>query len=111
MAKQPPKRQPAPAKMRPVSARESAAKQNLKEDKMNAARYAINSSSSEKEAIKKLDKGFSEIKPDSTIRKPSGASDARHKYVDVTQKREAGSLKPGGMKTTKKGDPVKKKRG
>jgi hypothetical protein len=63
-----PKRSPDMEPMKKKSMGEGIASANLRSDKMGVARSALFTSSSEKEFRDKVEKGFSSIKPDSTLR-------------------------------------------
>ena len=63
-----PKRSPDMEPMKKKSMGAGIASANLKSDKMDEARSALFTSSSEKEFLDKIEKGFSSIKPDSTLR-------------------------------------------
>jgi hypothetical protein len=109
-----PKRSPDMEPMKKKSMGAGIASANLKSDKMNAARSAIFTSSSEKEVLDKLEKGFSSIKPDSTLR--GGYSDRRlgiidPRNVDESTERERRIAKLEDADATKKFQATLDKKG
>lgn len=105
-------------KMTPKTTSEGIASANLRDDKMSVARSAIRTSSSEAEVMDKLKKGFSEIKPDSTIRgghsghtghiidkRPSSTAEVQREKLDKYYAEKASAEFKASL--NKKGSPPK----
>lgn len=107
--------------MTPKTDKQGIASANMKQDKMDIARSAIRTSTTEKEVMNKLKSGFASIKPDSTIRGGfggyfGGIKDKRDYSATGQQKERADKLdfdaasKRFEATLNKKGDPIKKKK-
>ena len=107
-------------KMTPKSDKQGIASANMKEDKMNVARRALYTSTTEKEVLDKLERGFASIKPDSALRggssrklliiDPRNVDESTARQRRISELEDADASKKFQATLNKKGDPIKKKK-
>ena len=104
-------------KMKSISTKEGIARQNMRADKMNAARDAIYGDD-EKKTIRRLDENFAKIKPDSSVRKPydrnaypNSAFDKANRYFDGSLRLREGPRDPKNLETFRQRSEVNAKTG